>query len=121
ALVVSDGDHRSEGRIDSLRKKRCSSLRIGRRFAKNPRERFSKTALRFKTAAVARFVHAAALPHLAQRKTYPARAMISLKRHPVVPFELTPRARGINRQRRQLLVCQPTARRALDLRTETLN
>ena len=120
-FVVSRGDHSSQGRIDSLRKQRRARLRIRWRFAKNLRKRFSKTALRFKAAAVSRLFHAATLPHLAQRKAHSARAMISLKGHSIMPFELTARGRGIDRQRRQFLVCEPPARGALDLRTETLD
>ena len=113
AVVISDGDHRSERRIDSLRKKWCTPLRIRRGLAKNPRKRFSKTALRFKTAAVARFLHSAALPHPAQGETHPAGAMISLKSHSVVAFELTSCGRRIDRQCRQFLVGEPPARGAL--------
>src|SRR5262249_12663949 len=72
-------------------------------------------------ATVAGFVDAAALPHVIQSETHSARPMISLKGHSVVAFELTARGRGIDRQRRQLLVCKASARGALDLRTKTLN
>src|SRR4029078_3864922 len=113
AFVIRNRYHRSERRIDSLRPKRCTSFWIRRGFAKNPGERFAKSALRFKPAAVSRFGPPAALPHLAQGETHPARAMISLKRHSVVAFELTSRGRGIDRQRGQFFVCKPSAGRAL--------
>src|SRR5213079_440161 len=89
AVVISDGDHRSERGIDSLRKKGGARFCIRRGLAKNSRKRFSETALRFKAAPIARFIYAAALSHVAQGETHPARPMISLKSHSVVAFELT--------------------------------
>src|SRR5207245_4726393 len=41
--------------------------------------------------------------------------------HSIMAFELSARGRGINCQRRQLLVRQPTTRRTLDFSAQTLN
>src|SRR5205823_13931618 len=120
-FLISDGDHCSQRCIDSLRKNRCARLRVRRGIAKNFRKGFSETALRFKTAAIACLIYAAALPHLAQGETHPARAMISLKRHPVVAFELTSRGRGIDRQPRQFLVSEASARGAFDFDSEAFD
>src|SRR5262249_47403646 len=90
APVVSDGDHWPERRIDSLRKQWCMRLSVCWRFAKDLGKRVAKTALRFKAAPVSRLIHAIALPHLAQCKTHPARAMIRLKRHSIMALELSP-------------------------------
>src|SRR5947208_7221058 len=75
AFVVRDGDHRAKGRFDSFGEQSCLRLRCRGRLTKNFRERFAKTALRFKTAAVTRFIRATAFSHLAQSKPTPARAM----------------------------------------------
>src|SRR5207237_9116841 len=113
---IDDGNHRPVRRIASLREKRCARLRVRRGFAENPRKCLAKTALRFKAAAVACFVDAATVPHLAQGYTHSACAMISLKSHSVMPFELTSRGRWIDRQRTQLLVFKSSVRRALHFR-----
>src|SRR5947208_9108805 len=84
-------------------------------------KRFSITALRFKTAAISRFIHATAFSHLAQSKPHPTRAMISLKSHSVMPFKLPARGGWIDRDRCQFLVRQPTAGRALDLGAQALD
>src|SRR5262245_35488171 len=47
--------------------------------------------------------------------------MISLKRHAIVAFELASRCGGIDLERAQFLVCEPSARCSLDLGAESLN
>src|SRR4029453_15275493 len=103
-LVISDCDHRSKWRIDSLHEHWLARLRSRRRITKNPRERFAKTALRFKSTSVSRFIHATALSHFAQGKAHSARAMVSLECHPVMALELPPCRRWIDRHRGKLLV-----------------
>src|SRR6267143_1478096 len=98
-FVIGNSDHRAERRVDSLRKQRTTrygSPEAGWGFTKNLRERFAETALRSKTAAISRCIHATAVTHVAQGQSHSARAMISLKRHSVMPFELSPRGRRIN-------------------------
>src|SRR5207247_11290411 len=90
------------------------------RFAKDLRERFTETAVRFKTAAVSRLIHATALPHLDQRNAHPARAVIRLKRHSIMTLELSPRGGWIDRERCQFLVRQPAAGSGLHFRGLTL-
>src|SRR5437016_374721 len=91
ALVVGDRAHRSEWRIDSLRKEWCVRLGVCWRFAKDLRERVAKTALRFKATPVSRLIHAIALSNLAQSKTHSARAMIRLKCHSIMTLKLASR------------------------------
>ena len=121
SFIVRDREHRSERRFDPLGKQAAPFLRRGRRIAENPRESFAKSARRFESAAVLRFIHAAALAHFAQRQSHPPGAMISLKRHSIMALELSARGRGIDRQRGQLLVGQPSARRALDFRAQSFD
>src|SRR4029077_9425135 len=91
ALVVSDGDHWPERRIDSLRKKWCMLPGVCLRFAKDLGECVAETALRFKATPVSRLIHAIALPNLAQSETHPPSAMIRLECHPIMALELSSR------------------------------
>src|SRR5262245_57438687 len=90
-LIVRHRNHWPEWRIDSLRKQWCMRLSVCWRFAKDLSERVAKTARRFKATPVSRLIHAIALPHLAQSKTHPARAMIRLECHPIMALELSTR------------------------------
>ena len=90
-FIVRDCEHRSERRLDSFGKQAALFLRHRRWFTENPRESVAKTAGRFEAAAVLRFIYRTTTPDLAERKSHPPRAVISLKRHSVMPFELPPR------------------------------
>src|SRR5262249_49020461 len=114
-VVVGNSDHGAERRVNSLRKQRCARLRVAWRFAKNFSECFAKAAVRLKSTPVSRFVDATALPYAGQGKAHPACAMIRLKCHPIMAFELSPRCGWIDGKGRQLLVGQSPARRSLDL------
>src|SRR5439155_23504842 len=103
-FIVRNGDHRAEGSLNSLGEQTTSRLRSCRRFAKNPCECFAKTALRFEAAAISRFIHACAFLHLALRQAHPARAMISIKGHPIMSFELSLLRGRIDRQRVNLYI-----------------
>src|SRR4029077_9765302 len=70
---------------------------------------------------VFRFGYSNAAMHVAQCRSDAPRAMIRLKSHSIMAFELSPCGRGINCQRRQLLVRQPTTRRTLYFSAQTLN
>ncbi len=90
-LVVRDCEHRAQRGLDPLGKQTRACLRACWWLAEDARKSFAKTAGRFETAAVFRFVHSSASPHLAQRQAHASRAMISLKCHSIVTLELPPR------------------------------
>src|SRR4051812_20088775 len=87
-FVVRNREHRAKGGLNPLRKQASLLLCLGGNVAENPRERVSETAGRSKAASVLNFVHPPALANFAQRQSHPAGAMVSLERHPVMPFEL---------------------------------
>src|SRR5436190_1951937 len=120
-FIVRDGDHRTQRRIDSLREHRRPRSSSCGWFTKNPCECFAKTAFRFKTAAVSRSIHATAPAKFAQSKTHPARAMISLKCHSIMPFELPTRRGWIDCHGRQFLVRYASVRRALNFSAQSLD
>src|SRR6266404_114070 len=120
-FIVRDSDHRAQRRIDSLHEHRRPRSGSCGWFTKNLCECFAKTAFRFKTAAVSRSIHATAPAKFAQSKTHPARAMISLKCHSIMPFELPTRRGWIDCHGRQFLVRYASVRRALNFSAQSLD
>src|SRR6202040_4227742 len=108
-------------RLDSFRKHGSTRFCGCRRIAKNSSESFAKTAGRFVTAAVFRFIHSTAPAHFAQRETQSARAMVSLECHSIVSLELPSRCGWIDCHRRKFFVRQPTVRGTFDFRAQALN
>src|SRR5215471_1669203 len=90
-LVVGNSDHGAERRVNSLGEQRCARLCVAWRLAKNLCECFAKTTFRLKSTSVSRFIDAAALLDPGQGKAHPACAMIGLKCHSIMAFELSPR------------------------------
>ena len=121
SFVIRDRQHCTERGLDSFGKHAGTRFRRGRRIAEDAGERFAKTAGRFETAAILRFIHATAFAHFAQRESHSPGAMIGLKRHSIMTLELPARRRGIDGERGQFLVGQPPARGAFDFRPQLLD
>src|SRR6202030_1738423 len=96
SFVVRHSNHSAKRRLDSFRKHGSTRFCGCRRIAKNSSESFAKTAGRFVTAAVFRFIHSTAPAHFAQRETQSARAMVSLECHSIVSLELPSRCGWID-------------------------
>jgi len=96
-------------------------FRRRRRFAENFRERVAKSAFGLEAAAVARFLHALASAHLAQRQSHAARTMISLESHSIMALELPPSRRRIDLERSQFFIRQAAIGRLFHFRTQTFD
>src|ERR1700730_14436469 len=120
-FVIGDCEQRAKWCFNPLGKQTAVCFGRRWRFTENTGEGVTKTALRFKAAAVPRLVDASAAPHCAQCESHSPRAMVRLEGHSVMALELPPRRGRIDRHGRELLVSQSPAWRAFHFRTQALN
>src|SRR4029077_21196213 len=66
SLIICNGEHRPQRRLDALREKSALRFRRRRRFTKNSSESIAEPALRFEAAAIPHLIHALALLYSAQ-------------------------------------------------------